>query len=317
MPDGKSLTREQDAYRIPLLFDSWSQQTVFSLKEERGNMHISCVVDALEPVAKTRWIGRRFACRSLTCGLGTVLIAALVARAAMAQDGPLVLERDGRVISLEPYAANILRVTMSIDKSAATAAPGYGFVAKPSEGGWTHERDAEGNDVFRSSRMVVRVAPADLPKEKLPQRMPLDALNLGLRDRYFGGGGPPTSHADALQVTTSEGKMLLQMRTWTMAPERAEVAEADAGPKGHRVAAVFDSPSGEHYYGLGQQQQGWMDLRTHQIRCWHDYTAFGGENVCVPFMVSTFGYGLVWDNPSKTTVDLGVNKRNVWSSEVG
>ena len=26
---------------------------------------------------------------------------------------------------------------------------------------------------------------------------------------------------------------------------------------------------------------------------------------------------LVWDNPSKTTVDLGFNGRNVWSSEVG
>jgi alpha-D-xyloside xylohydrolase len=39
--------------------------------------------------------------------------------------------------------------------------------------------------------------------------------------------------------------------------------------------------------------------------------------VCVPFLVSTGGYGLVWDNPSKTTVDLGFNERNVWSSEVG
>ena len=37
--------------------------------------------------------------------------------------------------------------------------------------------------------MVVRVAPGDLPKEKLPQPMPLDALNLQLREPYFGGGG--------------------------------------------------------------------------------------------------------------------------------
>ena len=60
-----------------------------------------------------------------------------------------------------------------------------------------------------------------------------------------------------------------------------------------------------------------MDLRDHEIRCWHDYVAIGGEDVCVPFMVSSRGYGLVWDNPSKTTVDLGFNGRNVWSSEVG
>jgi alpha-glucosidase/alpha-D-xyloside xylohydrolase len=34
-------------------------------------------------------------------------------------------------------------------------------------------------------------------------------------------------------------------------------------------------------------------------------------------MVSSHGYGLIWDNPSKTTIDLGFNQKNVWSSEVG
>ena len=73
----------------------------------------------------------------------------------------------------------------------------------------------------------------------------------------------------------------------------------------------------EHYYGLGQQQQGFLDLRDHRIECWHDYDAIGGRDVCVPFMVSSRGYGLIWDNPSKTTIDLGFNLQNVWSSEVG
>lgn len=235
---------------------------------------------------------------------------------AMAQSGPLVLERDGRVISLEPYAPNIVRVTMSTDKAAATGAPGYGFLAKPSVQGWTHVRDGEGNDIFRSAELVVRVAPWDLPKERLPQPMPLDALNLQLRDPYFGGGehGP---YNDALLVSTAAGKTLLHMRTWAMLPESAETAAADKGAKGYRVMSAFDSPAGEHYYGLGQQQKGWMDLRDHEIHCWHDYGAMGGEDVCVPFMVSSRGYGLVWDNPSKTTIDLGFNGRNVWSSEIG
>jgi alpha-D-xyloside xylohydrolase len=280
-------------------------------------MQISCGVDVLESVAPVLWMGQRSVWRSLARGLGMVLLAVLPGAAAMAQGGPLVLEREGRVISLVPYAPNILRITMSIDRAAATGAPGYGFVAKPAPEGWTHERDAEGDDVFRSARMVVRVAPADLPTEKLPQQMPLDDVNRQLREQYFGAGGGHGPHNDALLVTTAEGKTLLHMRTWTMAPERAEVAQADNGAKGYRVAAIFDSPAGEHYYGLGQQQKGWMDLRHHQIRCWHDYSAIGGEDVCVPFMVSSHGYGLIWDNPSKTTVDLGFNGQNVWSSEVG
>ena len=207
---------------------------------------------------------------------------------------------------------------MSTETAAATSDPGYGIVAKPSMEGWTHERDADGDDVFRSSQMVVRVTPGDLPKEKLPQPMPLDALNLQLREQYFGGGGSRFApHNDTLLVTTADGKMLLHMRTWMMAPESPDVAQADPTNKGRRVVAMFDSPDDEHYYGLGQQQKGWMDLRDHEIRCWHDYGAIGGEDVCVPFMVSSRGYGLVWDNPSKTTVDLGFNGRNVWSSEVG
>jgi alpha-D-xyloside xylohydrolase len=250
----------------------------------------------------------------LLYGLIALLMPALLARQAIAQGGALVLERSGRVIALEPYAPNILRVTMSVDKGSATSAPGYGIVGTPSAKGWVHESNAEG-DVFRSARMVVHIAPGDLPQDKLPRPMPLDALNRELREPYFGtGSGSGGPYKDSLLVTTAQGKMLLRMSTWMMSPNRPEV---EPGAKSYRVTATFDSPANEHYYGLGQQQKGWMDLRDHQVRCWHDYGAIGGEDVCVPFMISTGGYGLVWDNPSKTTVDLGFNNRNVWSSDVG
>lgn len=252
----------------------------------------------------------------------TVLILAemlLSASLLVAQENtrPLVIEREGRVISLVPYAPNVVRITMSTDTTPATSAPGYGIVAAPSTEGWTHERSADGADIYRSPQMVVRLAPANVPADQLPQPMPLDDLNRQLRQHYFGGASRPGPHNDALLVTGADGRMLLQMRTWSMAPESTEVAQADPADKGYRVAAMFDSPPDEHYYGLGQQQKGWMDLRDHEIRCWHDYAAIGGQDVCVPFMISTRGYGLLWDNPSKTTVDLGFNGRNIWSSEVG
>ena len=84
---------------------------------------------------------RGFERESPVLGLGQMLLGAMsLGAVAMAQSGPLVLEREGRLISLEPYAPNILRVTMSTDKAAAIGAPGYGFVAKPSAEGWTHEQ---------------------------------------------------------------------------------------------------------------------------------------------------------------------------------
>ena len=251
-------------------------------------------------------------------GAVAVLVGAscLVRAQAPDQAAELVLDRGNGTVVLQPYAPNVVRITMSTDKSAAAGAPGYGFVAKPSADGWTHEREADGSDVYRSSRMVVRVAPGDLPQDERPHAMPLDALNNELRAIYFGGGaGRRGPVYDPIQVSTPEGKTLLHMRTWSMFPEKPDAAEPDA--KIYRVGATFDSPADEHYYGLGQQQKGWMDLRDHQVDCWHDYGAIGGEDVCVPFMVSSRGYGLVWDNPSKTTIDLGINDRNVWSSEVG
>ena len=116
--------------------------------------------------------------RSVAAAAGMLLFAA----PAIAQDGSLVLKRTDRVISLVPYAPNIVRITLSTDASAAADGPGYGLVAQPSPAGWSHEREADGGDVFRSAAMVVRVAPADLTKDQLPQPMPLDALNQQLRD---------------------------------------------------------------------------------------------------------------------------------------
>ena len=34
-------------------------------------------------------------------------------------------------------------------------------------------------------------------------------------------------------------------------------------------------------------------------------------SVCVPFMVTNNGYGIIWDNPSKTTIDRDSTSRPV------
>lgn len=240
--------------------------------------------------------------------------------AVLAQDTKLVLDRDGRTIVLEPYASNIVRVTLSKDKASAAGAAGYGLVGTPSMAGWAHQKGSDGDDVFRSGQLVVRVSADHLPKSRLSHTMPLDDLNQSLRDHYFGGGNGNRRNEDIVSVTTASGKELLTMRNWSMVPNRADSGATNATSQndaGFRVSAIFDSPVDEHYYGLGQQQQGALDLRDHRVNCWHDYSAIGGENVCVPFMVSSRGYGLIWDNPSKTTIDLGFNQRNAWSSEVG
>lgn len=250
------------------------------------------------------------------------LLALGVSSTATAQEQPtrFVLERDSRTIVLEPYGPNVIRITMGTVKPAVSAAPGYGIVGKPENAGWSHEKDTQGYDVLRSGRMVIRISPENLPP---PHQMPLDALNQQVRNRvFYGGGNDHGPYNDALSIATSSGKPLLTLWKWSMTPNHLESAAANAAghaadDPGYRISATFDSPQTEHYYGLGQQQQGLLDLRDHRIQCWHEYSAIGGESVCVPFLVSSRGYGLVWDNPSKTTIDLGFNQQNVWSSQVG
>src|SRR5580698_8371102 len=84
-----------------------------------------------------------------------VAILVLSAASAQAQTTPqrLELDRKGQTIVLEPYADNILRVTLSLNRAPALAAPGYGIIGTPSASGWTSAETPAAN-VFQSSRIV-------------------------------------------------------------------------------------------------------------------------------------------------------------------
>ena len=122
----------------------------------RGKMKISWLLDGWENAIRGFQTGQDFVRTPLLLQLSFLLLTLSVGATAIAQRG-LLLRRDGRVISLVPYAPNILRVTISTGAAAATSEPGYGVVAKPATAGWTHEQNA-GGDVFRSARMVSRLA---------------------------------------------------------------------------------------------------------------------------------------------------------------
>jgi hypothetical protein len=78
----------------------------------------------------------------------------------------LELDRKGETIVLEPYAPNILRVTLSLKRDLALAAPGFGFVASPVADGWNASQTAQA-DIYRSGRIVATVD-RDLPPAQLP-----------------------------------------------------------------------------------------------------------------------------------------------------
>jgi len=231
--------------------------------------------------------------------------------ASAQQDNQLVLNRGGSTIVVEPYADNIVRVTLSLQKDNALSAPGYGFVDTPSTAKWNHEQ-TETSDLYRSSRLEVRIASDHNPRK--PVQTELDIA------KFFNGSAPPAD----ITFSIPRGKTLLHMEGWSQSVPNHKDGTADilndrrpSDPPFFQVGAVFTSPADEHYYGLGQNQEGFLDHRGHTVDCWQNYTATGGPSVCVPFLVTNKGYGLIWDNPSRTTIEPGFNERTKWTSEVG
>ena len=240
--------------------------------------------------------------------VGGVLMLGLMACTASAQQ--MVLTRGAATVSLEGYAPNIVRVTLSLDNDAALKGPGVGIVASRASSGWSHSEAADG-DVYRSERLVVHVSPESHGK---PSGTQADIA------RYFNGSAPYVG----MRIETPSGKTILNLHGWEMSVPNHKDGNAQilndrrpSDPPFFQVGAAFGSPEDEHYYGLGQNQEGFLDLRGHSLDCAHDYTAPAGPSVCVPFVVTNKGYALLWDNPSKTRVDFGFNGQTKWTSQVG
>ncbi|MBC7890078.1 MAG: DUF5110 domain-containing protein [Ferruginibacter sp.] len=72
----------------------------------------------------------------------------------------------------------------------------------------------------------------------------------------------------------------------------------DAGSNTFKVSQSFTLDKDEAIYGLGQQQRGKLSLRNAKINM-----VQGNTDDYVPFLVSTKGYGLFWDNYSPTVFE--------------
>jgi alpha-D-xyloside xylohydrolase len=245
----------------------------------------------------------------------------LLATTALAQSTPhppdqrsalsAPLERANQTVTIEPYAPNIVRVTLSTISKEAEAAPGPGFVAPEATAGWHHATSASGADTYASDRMTVTVAPGYRrnPHAKLPDTA-----------QFFSGSVGGVNIA----ITLPDGSPLLTMDGWQM----AELNQKDDTLKNARgilpadlplytVGASFRAPDDEHYYGLGENQEGYLDHRQRPITCAANYLAPAAPTYCVPFVVTNKGYGLIWGNPSATTISPAFDGQTKWTSTLG
>jgi alpha-D-xyloside xylohydrolase len=104
---------------------------------------------------------------------------------------------------------------------------------------------------------------------------------------------------------TQSGETLLEEADWT--PEHAVLYPAsrtfEAGEgELFRIEARFKSQKGERFYGLGQHRHGLLNQKGAVVELMQR-----NAEVCIPFLLSSRGYGFLWNNPAVGRVELGTN----------
>ena len=89
----------------------------------------------------------------------------------------------------------------------------------------------------------------------------------------------------------------------------------EKGPRESTAGDTFALAPDEQIYGLGQHQDGYMSYRGSTVHLQQKNMEIG-----IPMLVSSRGYGMLWDNPAITDVEVGIKgKENLlrWASETG
>jgi alpha-D-xyloside xylohydrolase len=69
-----------------------------------------------------------------------------------------------------------------------------------------------------------------------------------------------------------------------------------------KITARFVPHPGERFFGLGQHRHGLLDQKGSVVELMQR-----NSEVCIPFLVSSRGFGFLWNNPSLGRVELGTN----------
>ncbi|EQD62989.1 glycoside hydrolase family 31, partial [mine drainage metagenome] len=151
-----------------------------------------------------------------------LIAVALVASAAAAQPARaalrtgtirvvpngIVMTRDHTTVLLEPYAANVIRVSISTLKAYALAPPGYGIIAKPDTAGWRYARTATGA-TYSSPRLSVTILGP--PRHHSPHLLGQRRIN-----QFFSDNGAPRYGNVRLRFRLADGRTVLRLEKWVM-----------------------------------------------------------------------------------------------------
>src|SRR5579875_639788 len=189
-------------------------------------------------------------------------------------DGALEWRGGHETVRVEPWGPNSLRVRGTVWQAVRDDLPGALL-----------DRPAGGADIQMSADS------ASITNGGLTAEMSASG-----RLRFLGQGTPD---AGALDLAGPDDRVLLSETTphFTGPPTRRYKA-SNGGT--HQFEVLFDAHDDERFYGLGQHQHGRLNQKGAVVELIQRNT-----EVSIPFLVSSRGYGLLWNHPGTGRVELG------------
>lgn len=120
-----------------------------------------------------------------------------------------------------------------------------------------------------------------------------------------------------IRFINQNGKMLLSEHWQTRLDNDNHVSLGICGRElkpilggGYRATVRFEGNEDERFYGLGQRQIQFLNLKGCELEL-----AQRNSQVNIPFVISSLGYGFLWNNPAYGRVSLARNYTK-WTAEV-
>jgi alpha-D-xyloside xylohydrolase len=121
------------------------------------------------------------------------------------------------------------------------------------------------------------------------------------------------SEGNITYLNTLSGKILLEELWIDRRVANAEILKARnykaLSSDLFKIQLYFKAFDDEYFYGMGQYAHGYLNLKGCALDLSHKNT-----QITIPFLLSTRGYGFIWNNPSIGRVELAKN-HTMWLAE--
>lgn len=220
--------------------------------------------------------------------------AAASAAVEVTQDRNVVVVRNGAdVLKLSVCADGVVRVLASPDGKASGASPSQPWFSKPCEAQAVSLTDASGAGTGVNTASGEGVAAATAKVLTTGQLR----ISISLKDGTLTFLGP-------------DDRILLQETGER--PRIYEPLKLSDGSPAYKVTARFHPVLRQGIYGLGQHQSGQFNYHGATVRLAH-----ANADIAHPLMMSTEGYGLLWNTASASTLDTRFPTEMTLEADVG